>query len=55
MSSTLDNWDNDNHHMWDSDSHYMDNSLCARSAVSFITGRTEVVEGMTEVPPRPST
>lgn len=49
MSSTLDNWDNGNHHMWDSDGQYMDNSLCARSAVSFITGRTEVLEGMTEV------
>lgn len=49
MSSTLDNWDNGNHHMWDNDSCYMDNLLCARSAVSFITGRTEVVEGMTEV------
>ena len=49
MSSTLDNWDSGNHHMWDNDSCYMDNLLCARSAVSFITGRTEVVEGMTEV------
>ena len=49
MSSTLDNWDNDNHHMRDNDSCYMDNLLCARSAVSFITGRTEVLEGMTEV------
>lgn len=49
MSSTLDNWDNGNHHMWNSDGQYMDNSLCARSAVSFITGRTEVLEGMTEV------
>lgn len=49
MSSTLDNWDNGNHHMWDNDSCYMDNLLCARSAVSFITGRTEVLEGMTEV------
>lgn len=49
MSSTLDNWDNGNHHMWDSDGQYMDNLLCARSAVSFITGRTEVLEGMTEV------
>ena len=49
MSSTLDNWNNGNHHMWDNDSQYIDNLLCARSAVSFITGRTEVVEGMTEV------
>ena len=49
MSSTLDNWDNSNYHTWDSDGQYMDNSLCARSAVSFITGRTEVLEGMTEV------
>lgn len=47
MSSTLDNWDNDNYHM--RDGYFTDDLLCARSAVSFITGRTEVVEGMTEV------
>lgn len=47
MSSTLDNWDNDNYHM--RDGYFMDDLLCARSAVSFVTGRTEVLEGMTEV------
>lgn len=47
MSSTLDNWDDDNYHM--RDGYFTDDSLCARSAVSFITGRTEVLEGMTEV------
>lgn len=47
MSSTLDNWDNHNYHM--RDGYFTDDLLCARSAVSFITGRTEVVEGMTEV------
>ena len=47
MSSTLDNWDDDNYHM--RDGYFTDDLLCARSAVSFITGRTEVIEGMTEV------
>lgn len=47
MSSTLDNWDDDNYHM--RDGYFTDDLLCVRSAVSFITGRTEVLEGMTEV------
>jgi hypothetical protein len=47
VSSTLDNWDDDNYHM--RDGYFTDDLLCARSAVSFITGRTEVIEGMTEV------
>lgn len=47
MSSTLDNWDNGNHHM--RDGYFTGDLLCARSAVSFIIGRTEVLEGMTEV------
>jgi hypothetical protein len=47
VSSTLDNWDDDNYHM--RDGYFTDDLLCARSAVSFVTGCAEVLEGMSEI------